>query len=116
MFAAWRTRTRPSVPNRRAALRLQLEALEDRLAPHCTLPAVAQGGLPFGIPLVACTADQPAAPTAPAVFTTDIAHLGLDNATQLTIVFHFDGGLSPGMVLQYFDDAGGAWRDRKGVV
>jgi hypothetical protein len=112
MWAGWedRTHSRPTPARRRSSLRLQLEALEDRLAPHCTLPAIAQTDLPFGIPVVACTADDATAPPAAQVYTTDIAGLGVDGATELTVVFHLERSLSSAPVLEYFDSAAGTWR------
>jgi hypothetical protein len=116
MWTPWRIRARgtPVSGRRRSTLRLQIETLEDRLAPHCTLPAVAQGDLPFGIPVVACTADEPNAAPAAEVFTTDIAGLGLDGAVRLTVVFHFAGTESSSApVLEYFDSAAGTWRSAR---
>src|SRR5262249_29201699 len=108
--AGIRARGTPASGRRRSTLRLQLEPLEDRLAPHCTLPAVAQADLPFGIPVAACTADEPNAAPAAQIFTTDIAKLGLDGAVRLTVVFHFAGTSSSEPVLEYFDSAAGTWR------
>lgn len=103
--AGWH-RDRSGRPHR---ARLHLEALEDRLAPSCTLPLIAQAELPFGIPVVSCAADGPVEGDGN-VLRMDLSHPGLAGAGAITVVFHFAGTFTPAARVEYFDGGTQTWR------
>src|SRR5262249_40506393 len=96
----------------RRSLRPQLELLEGRLAPATTLPLVAQGTLPFGIPVVAWTPDG--GTTAANVFTLQLAGLGVDHTRNLTVVFHYEGASNSAPTLQFWNHSSQSWQDVQG--